>query len=573
MEKELIQELIDILEGDVENSDKELETHSTDYSIFNIRPQLVIYPKHSEDIQKLIQWVKEKKESGGYGDLSITARAAGTCMSGGSLNESIILDTTRYMQGILEIQKHDFGFQKGPTGRSYPITGFARVLPGTYYRDFEKEVAKQGLVMPCFPASKNLCAVGGMVANNGAGEKSLKYGQNTHFVESLKVILADGKEYTVGSLSKTELEAKIIEDTFEGRLYRSIWNIIQRNKEDITLSRPKTTKNSSGYYIWDVWDEATQTFNLSKLIVGAQGTTAIITEITYKLVSIESYSNLLVVFLKNPALLPEIVTTISKSDVETIEVYDDHTFKFAVKFFRDFLKDKGVWGAVRYAFNFIPEFFMVLTGGIPKLILLAEFVSNDRDEIAGEIRESALLLKNFPVRVRVLEDEKQIQKYWDVRRDSFKLLSDHSKKLRTAPFIDDTVVPVARLPEFLPQITQLLDEEKLLYTIAGHAGNGNLHIIPLMDFNTIQTKETILRLSPRVYEMVKHYEGSMTAEHNDGLVRTPFLSMMFGETMIQIFKEIKESFDPHYMFNPKKKVGATVEDLGKYMIQPRQKSS
>lgn len=567
MEKELIQELKHLLEGDVETSDEVLKSHSTDYSIFAIRPQVVVFPKHSEDIQKLVRWVKEKKESGGYGDLSITARAAGTCMSGGSLNESIILDTSRYMQGVLSVEKQDLGFQKGPSGQSYPIAGIAKILPGTFYRDFEKEAEKFGLVMPCFPASKNLCAIGGMVANNGAGEKTLKYGQNTHFVQSLKVVLSDGNEYTIGPISKTELEAKIIEDTFEGRLYRSIWNIIQRNREDIASAKPRTTKNSSGYYIWDVWDEATQTFNLSKLIVGAQGTTAIITEVTYKLVSIEAYSNLLVIFLKKPSLLPEIVSTISTYDVETIEVYDDHTFKFAVKFFRDFLKDKGIWGAIRYAFNFIPEFFMVLTGGIPKLILLAEFVSNDKNEIAKEMQETAESLKGFPVRLRLLQDEKQIQKYWDVRRDSFKLLSDHSKKLRTAPFVDDTVVPVEHLPEFLPQITQLLDEEKLLYTIAGHAGNGNLHIIPLMDFQNEKTQETILRLSPKVYTMVKHYQGSMTAEHNDGLIRTPFLGMMFGETIVQIFKEVKEAFDPHYMFNPKKKVGATVEDIEKYIIR------
>lgn len=572
MEKELIQQLQNVLEGEVETSEDVLRSHSTDYSIFAVRPQVVVFPKHSQDIQTLVRWVQEKKESGGYADLSITARAAGTCMSGGSLNTSIILDTTRHMHGVLELTKQDMGFQTGPTGHSYPVTGIARVLPGTYYRDFEKEAEKLGLVMPCFPASKNLCAVGGMVANNGAGEKSLKYGQNTHFVHSLKVILADGNEYTVGPISKTELDAKMIEDSFEGRLYRSIWNIIQRNKEDITHAKPQTSKNSSGYYIWDVWNEETQTFNLAKLIIGAQGTTAIITEITYKLVSIESYSNLLVVFLKQPALLPEIVSTIAKSDVETIEVYDDHTFKFAVKFFRDFLKDKGILGAIRYAVNFIPEFFMVLTGGIPKLILLAEFVSNDTSEIAREIRESAEKLKVFPVKVRVLENEKEIQKYWDVRRDSFKLLSDHSKKLRTAPFIDDTVVPVKYLPEFLPQITQLLDEEKLLYTIAGHAGNGNLHIIPLMDFQNPRTQETILRLSPRVYEMVKKYHGSMTAEHNDGLVRTPFLDMMFGEKMVQVFKEIKESFDPYYIFNPKKKVGATIKDIETYIIHPGQKT-
>ena len=567
MEQELIKEIKVLLDGDVETSEQELESHSIDYSIFKVRPQVIVYPKHSQDIQKLVRWVKEKKEGGGYGDLSITARAAGTCMSGGSLNESIILDVTRHMQGVLEVAKEDLGFQKGPTGHRYPITGFVRVLPGTYYRDFEKQTKAQGMILPCFPASKNLCAVGGMVANNGAGEKTLKYGQNKDFVKELKVVLADGNEYTVKPITKIELEAKVIEDTFEGRLYRSVWNIIKRNEEDIAHAKPQTTKNASGYLVWDVWNSKTGIFDLTKLIVGAQGTTGIITEITYKLVPVEIYSNLLVMFAKDIQVIPKIVNDLKDFDVETLEVYDDHTFKFAIKFFGDFLKDKGLIGALKYFFNFIPELLLFVTGGIPKFVILVEFVSNDKQEISDEIHEVSQVMQKYPVKMRLLEREQEIQKYWDVRRDSFKLLSDHSKKLRTAPFIDDIVVPVDALPEYIPRLTKILDEHKLLYTVAGHVGNGNLHVIPLMDFNDPKTAETIIELSPKIYEMVKEYGGSMTAEHNDGLIRTPFLPMMFGEVVVGVFREIKESFDERYMFNPKKKVGATREDIENYIIR------
>jgi FAD/FMN-containing dehydrogenase len=571
MEKELIDELKHILEGDVESSKEVLDSHSTDYSIFKITPTLVVFPRHSGDIQKLVLWMKNKKESGGYSDLSLTVRAAGTCMSGGSLNESIIVDTTRYMSGVISVTRQDLGFQKNSHGKAFPIAGLARVLPGTYYRDFEKETLEKGLQLPCFPASKNLCAVGGMVANNGAGEKTLKYGQNKDFVAELQVVFADGKEYTVKPLSKSELDAKIIEDTFEGRLYRSIWNIIQRNREDIHQAKPKTSKNSSGYFVWDVWNEETQIFDLTKLIVGAQGTTGIITEITYKLVPVESYSNLLVMFLQNSEDLPRVVKTLDSFDVETMEVYDKHTFTFAVKFFRDFLKDKGIFGIISYFFHFLPEIFLVLTGGVPKFVVLVEFVSNDKQEIKYEIEKARKELASYKkARIRVLEKPQEIEKYWNIRRDSFKLLSDHSKKLRTAPFIDDVVIPVEHYPEYLARLTKLLDSYKLLYTIAGHLGNGNLHVIPLMDFNNPKTKEIILKLSPIVYEMVKEYGGSMTAEHNDGLVRTPFLPLMFGETMVGVFREVKEAFDERYMFNPKKKVGGTFADVEHFMIEPRQ---
>lgn len=572
MEEELIQELKNLIEGDVDTNEEMLKSRSTDYSIFSVKPQVVIFPKHSQDIQNLVHWVDTKRSIGGYSDLSLTVRAAGTCMSGGSLNESIIVDITRYMSGILEIVKKDYGFQQNPlTKHSFPVVGHVRVLPGTPYRKLEEEAERQGMVMPCFPASKNLCAVGGMVGNNGAGEKTLKYGQNKDFVQELKVIFSDGNEYIVKPISKTELDAKMIEDTFEGRLYRFVWNIIQRNKDEIKKAKPITTKNSSGYLVWDVWDEENQIFDLTKMIVGAQGTTAIITEITYKLVSIEAYSNLLVLFVNKSTDLPKIVEKLSNFDVETMEVYDKHTFKFAIRFFKDFLKDKGLFGVISYAFNFIPEMFMALTGGIPEFVVLVEFVSNDTHEIQDEMKKAEMSLKDLKIPTRILTTKREIEKYWNIRRDSFKLLSDHSKKLRTAPFIDDCVIPVKYYPEYMRELTELLDSYKLLYTVAGHLGNGNLHVIPLMDFQKPETEKIILELSDKVYTIVKKYQGSITAEHNDGLIRTPFLPLMFGDSVVSIFQELKDAFDPRNIFNPKKKVGGTREDIEQWMIKPRQK--
>ena len=150
MEKELIQELQNLLRGDVDVSHETLQSRSTDYSIFSVQPKVVVFPKDAQDIQDLVHWIDNKKQIGGYSDLSLTARAAGTCMSGGSLNDSIIVDTTRYMSGILEVVKKDYGFQYNPiTRRPFPIIGHVRVLPGTPYRLLEQELEKYNMVMPC----------------------------------------------------------------------------------------------------------------------------------------------------------------------------------------------------------------------------------------------------------------------------------------------------------------------------------------------------------------------------------------------------------------------------------------
>lgn len=563
----MIEEIKSFLKGDIENSKDVLEKYSHDYSVFEVVPEIVVFPKDSEDIKNLVKFVKQKREEGNL-NISITPRAAGTCMSGGSLNISIILDVTRYMSGVLSIDKVKPYAQKSPTGHGYKISGEARVLPGTFYRDFDKATREKGLIMPCYPASKNLCAVGGMVGNNGAGEKTLKYGQNKDFVKSLKVILDDGEEYEISPITKEELDAKILEENALGRTYRSIWNLIKRNEDEISSAKPKTSKNSSGYLIWDVWDERTNTFDITKLFVGAQGTTGIITEITYKLVDVEKESKLLVVFLKDLKKIPELTEELLKFDLETLEVYDDHTIKFAIKFFKDFLKDKGVGGMFRYAVRFFPEFLMVLTGGMPKLIVLAEFVSNDRYEIQKEVESAQRQISYLGLKTRLIKTDEEREKYFDIRRDSFKLLSDHSKNTKTAPFIDDIAIPPKNLPKYLPELIKILDENKLLYTIAGHLGNGNLHIIPLMDFKDPNTSKIILELSPKVYELVKKYDGTMTAEHNDGFIRTPFLGSIFSEQMLVVFKEIKEAFDPKNIFNPKKKVGATIEDIKKYIQKP-----
>lgn len=565
---ELKSEIKSFFRGDVEDSPKVLEKYSHDYSIFEVRPELIVFPKDSLDIQEFIKFLNRKRDEG-YVYLSVTMRGAGTDMTGGPLNDSIIMDTSRYMQGVLEVKKQDFGSQKSHDGQHFDISGIGRVLPGTFYRDFEKATLKEGLVMPCFPASKDLATVGGMVANNGAGEKTLKYGQNKDFVKSLKVVLDDGIEYVVEPITKIALEAKILEDNRQAEIYRKVWNLLKRNQDEIKAGKPKTSKNSSGYLLSDMWDQSTEMFDPTKIFIGAQGTSGIITEITYKLVKAEEHSKLLVIFLRDLKQIPELTKTLLSEDIETLEVYDDHTIKFAVKFFGSFLRDKGIGGMLKYAWQFMPEFLMVILGGMPKLIVLAEFVSNDEEGLEREARLAESRLKPFKLKSRITKTREERDKYFAIRRDSFKLLSDHSKALRTAPFIDDICVPVERLPEYLPELTALLDERKILYTIAGHLGNGNLHVIPLMDFNDPKTLDTIMELSAEIYPMVKRYGGTMTAEHNDGLVRTPYLELMFGPKMISVFKEFKEIVDPHNMWNPKKKVGGTLDDMKKYIVKPK----
>ena len=576
-------DLSKILEGDVTIDTQELVNHSTDWSLFKIMPDMVVYPKHAQDLEHLVSYVNEYNTKNTPKKLSLTARAAGSGMSGGSLNHSIIVDVTKYMNSIGNIELGDFGTQSARENFSYPITGKATVEPGTKYIPFEKETMKHNMLMPTFPASRKLCAIGGMVANNGAGEKSLKYGQNKHFVEKLKVILADGNQYTLEPLNYDELRKLITKKTFLSDIVRDIYELIKNNWELIQSKKPQTTKNSAGYLVWDVIDapsieafeKGSGTFDLTKLIVGAQGTTGIISEVTYKLTEHENKEEMIVSFVNDIHQLPKIVNVLKKHDLDTIELYDDNTFKIGVKFFKDFIKDKGFFQAIRYSIRFLPEFWMAITGGVPKFIVLAESADNNPEKVHQEVlKEFEDLQSEIPNLKSFIVKGRASQKYWDFRHDSFKLLTEHSIKsraegsgTRTAPFIDDIAVNPEYLPEYLPRLITILDEYKneFMYTIAGHLGNGNFHIIPLADMNKQQNKDHIVEISERVYELALEYNGSITAEHNDGIVRTPFLPQMFGEEMMNVFKNIKKIMDPKNIFNPGKKVGMTKEDIHKYL--------
>ena len=574
--------LSNILEGDVTTNKDDLESHSTDWSLFKITPQMVVYPKNEEDIKKLVLFVNQENSKGS--NFSLTPRAAGSGMTGGSLNDSIILDITRYLNNFYEITKGDYGTQEHHKGFPYKIEGLAVSQPGISYIDFERETVKHNLIMPVFPASRKLCAIGGMVANNGAGEKSLKYGQNRDFVHSLEVILSDGNMYHVKQVNFSQLEEIMLEDSEFGKVSRETYALIKENWEIIQEKRPKTAKNAAGYLIWDVisadsiesFEAGNGYFDLTKLFVGSQGTTGIITKIEYKLVKQEEKEALIVMFVDDIQQLPQIVTVLNKYDLETIELYDDNTFKIGVKFFKDFIKDKGFFSAMKYSIRFLPEFWMALTGGVPKFVVLAESVDSSGFTLEKEVKaELNDLKREIPgLKSFIVKGEKNAQKYWDFRHDSFKLLTEHSLKTRktgqgtrTAPFIDDIAVDPKYLPEYIPKLVQILDEYKdeFMYTIAGHLGNGNFHIIPLVDMNKEENKDKIVEISEKVYDLALSLGGSITAEHNDGIVRTPFLPQMFGEEMMLVFKEIKNIFDPNNIFNPGKKIGLTKEDIRKYL--------
>lgn len=524
--------------GEVLDDENTLNTYSKDASIFEIKPQLVAAPADNQDIKNLIGFINQNPDQ----NLSITPRAAGTCMSGGAIGESIVLDMTKHFNQILEVG-----------------SDFAIVQPGVFYRDFEKKTLEHDLILPCYTASREINTVGGMVGNNSAGEKTLSYGQTKDWAERLRVVLSDGNEYIFEPLAVPELKKKLAQKDFEGEIYRQILNLIYENHDLIYWAKPQVSKNSAGYLIWDVWDG--QKFDLSKLIVGSQGTLGIVTEIKFRLTRPKKHSKLVVIFMPNLEGLETIVNLVLAHQPESFESYDDQTLQVALKFLPEVIKVIKPKNLLSLIISFLPEMWMTLLGGMPKLVLLAEFTGSTPQEVDLKCIKAKLDLKRFNLKTRITSTEEEAKKYWVLRRESFNLLRHHAGNRRTAPFIDDIIVQPSQLPKLLPRLKTILDDYKnlMIYTIAGHIGNGNFHIIPLVDLSSKKTLQAIPEISRRVFELVFEFKGSMDAEHNDGLIRGPFLEAMFGKDVYQLFKKIKNIFDPNNIFNPHKKVDATFE--------------
>ncbi len=541
-------EIASFVRGTVSDAHEDLARLSRDTSIFKRKPALMVAPRDAADLSALIRWVASERARGKA--LSLTARSAGTDMTGGPLTNSIVVSFTEHMNSI------------GDIGDDY-----AEAEPGVFYRDFEKEtLSKAGKLLPSFPASREICAIGGIVSNNSGGELTLKYGKTEQYVQSLDVVLADGSQTTLRPLSPVELAEKKKGDSFEAKIYRDMDQLLTENEALITSAKPKVSKNSSGYALWSVKDRNKGTFDLSKLIVGSQGTLALVTKAKLGLIERATHKAMLVIFLKDLEVLPEVVKRVLAHEPESFESYDNHTFSLAVRFLPQILRSMGPLKAISLGASFLPELYLVLTGGVPKLVLMAEFAEDSEVAARDKVRETRHALSDLSVTTRMAAGTIGPEKYWKIRRESFNLLRKNVPGLYAAPFIDDCVVLPETYPTFLPELEALLSQYPFTFTIAGHVGNGNFHIFPLVDMTKDAVHEQIIELNKKVYELVLKYGGSTTGEHNDGIIRTPYVKDMFGPEMYALFEKTKQIFDPQNIFNPGKKVGGTLDDIETYMM-------
>ncbi len=529
--------------GKLLSDEVSLHKYSTDESIFAIAPQLILVPKDERDVRLATEvtgcLVKR------FPSISLTPRAAGSGLSGGSLTDSIVLDTM-HLNTIEPVQVSKSGIT---------IT----CEPGAMWHDVEKALAKYDAYLPSFPASKDLCTIGGSVANNAAGPDSLRYGHTADWVESLEIILHDGKNYLIKPLTYKEFTKQSKQKNELGRITREIWELISKNQKVIQENTPTTTKNSAGYALWSVLNTSVTkfkkgdgTFDLTRLIAGSQGTVGIITKITMRALPIPSQTTLISVPVFALEDAPHVVETALKYNPINLELFDAASYELALQnpdFFKNYLSGLAYY---RTMFAMYSTYHVRYKGRLPELSLL---ITLDKETLKDNSLPAILVaLSTKNSRARVVRDRYEAEALWQVRRASYSLCKLQSPKLRPAAFLEDMVVPPEHLATFFIGIKKLLREFRVQATVHGHGGNGHFHFYPLIDFTNPTTPLLVEKMAERFFKLAVKYDGNICGEHNDGIIRTPHLNKIFSTKMIKLFEINENIFDPDDIFNPGKKV-------------------
>jgi len=529
--------------GEVSSEEALLEKYSTDESIFAIKPQIVLQPLDQRDVEIAVKVLG--KETKDFPALSLTPRAAGTGLSGGSLTDSIVIDVCEHMNQIGEVKSR--GYETAITCQ-----------PGAMWRDVERQLKQYDTYLPAFPASKDICSVGGGVGNNCAGPDSLRFGHIADWVQSLTITLYDGKSYEVQPLSYKELQKLIKQKNALGRIASEIFSLIEKNESVIKRARPHTKKNSSGYALWDVVDTSVKefkngngTFDLTRLISGSQGTLGIITSITLRAEPIDHDTSLIVVPVFDLADASSVVTEALKYDCLNIEVFDGTSFDLALQnpdFFKTRLSPIDYYKVMLSMYTTYHVRYLRKTPDFTLLLTV-------REDDMGKLRTMLTnIKKSGGKRARFVIKPYEKEMFWQIRRASYTLSKLQDPNKRPAAFLEDMTVPPKNLGKFFAEIKALLKKYNLTAAVHGHGGNGHFHFYPLLDFTKKSTPQLVEKLADDFFAVALKYDGNLCGEHNDGIIRTPHLNKMYSKTALDLFKQVEHTFDPDDIFNPGKKV-------------------
>ncbi len=506
------------LDGEIDFGEPTRTLYSTDASIYQQRPAGVAFPRNREDVQRVVDFARQQ-------GTSVIARGAGSSLTGNAIGEGIVLDCSRHMDEIVDVD---------------PDAKTVTVQPGVVLDELNDVLEEDGLYLAPDPSTSSTCTIGGMIANNAAGPHSVKHGTTREYVQRLECVLADGSLVEFHRRDDGELETVCEHDDRVGEVHRVVRQLAREHADEIETQYPDVDRNSSGYDLETSAAPDGSWVDLSRLVSGSEGTLAIITEATLQLTARPETRAVSLVFYDDLIAAADAVTAVLETDPSAVELIDDAVLGYA----------RDAWG-----FDIVPE------DAEAALLLEIETTHADqRDDLETVVSAARA---NGTIDIERAFDGEEMADLWKVRKASNPLLNRQPGDEQALSFIEDAAVPPARLPAYLERVGDVLREHDLQASVFGHAGQGVLHIKPFLNLKTEHDRERLRSVSEAVHEIVLEVGGSVSGEHGDGRLRSEHLPEMYGDELYSAFCEIKRAFDPDDVFNPAKVVPASDGDLAK----------
>jgi FAD/FMN-containing dehydrogenase/Fe-S oxidoreductase len=492
--------------------------YSTDASIYQIEPLGVVLPKSAEDIVAAVQITAEMH-------VPITPRGGGTSLSGQSIGPGVVLDCSKYLNVVLDID---------------PAARTARVQPGVVLDAFNRALAPHNLLFGPEVSTSSRANLGGMMGNNSAGSRSIVYGKTIDHVRRLNVVLGDGSRASFGPVASAEWERRAEQRTLEGGVYRKVGEIVRRNRDEIRRRFPRILRRVSGYNLDALADGLDgNAVGLHQLLVGSEGTLAVVTEAELGLVAKPKARGLLVPQFSSLAAAMDAVAACLEYKPSAVELMDHYLLELT-------------------AGNLALRETMKAIRGRPQAVLMVEFQGDDEKEVADRVEKLGQrlagvngLTSSVPALDPSLRDP-----LWDLRKASMPLLYGMRGDRKPVTFVEDCAVAPERAPEFIARFRETLKRHGTDGSFYGHASVGCLHIRPLLNLKDPNDVTRMRRITEDITDLVLEYNGSLSGEHGDGLARSEWNEKMFGPTIYQAFREVKAVFDPDGLLNPGKIVNA-----------------
>ncbi len=512
--------------GEVIVGDDARKHFSTDSSIFEVTPSIIAYPRNENDVRKTARFTWQLAERGRV--IPITARGAGTDQSGAAVGKGVVLVFPAHMNKILELDTK---------------AGTVSVEPGLNYAKLQQTLHTHGRFLPPFPASMEYSTLGGAVANNAGGQKSVKYGTTKDYVSKLRVVLANGEVIETKRLSKRELGKKMGLATFEGEVYRALDALIEENQDTIKNISFDIAKNAAGYNIADV-KRKDGSFDLTPLFIGSQGTLGIVTEISLTTESYNPASTLIAAFCDDVKTLQTIVAALKKlpKPPSAIEMVDNKLLNYVNQSNPNQLR------------NIVKQPF-------PRFAILTEFDDISTKTQARMAKKAAKIFDKYQVAYKIETDEIEVEQLWKLRQSVASVIAHGGGMAKAVPIIDDAIVPFEKISDFITKVYELFEGYKMPVTMWGHIGEGNLHVQPLLDLSQLGDRQRVFRILDDYYGLVIEFGGSTSGQYNDGRLRAPYLKKLYGEEGYDLLKKIKTIFDPYGTLNSGVKIDVDIDHI------------